>query len=99
MTIFLVLVGIFNVKEMDMSAIIMIGLYLFANGQSTSPMAWLYAIETTIDTALGICLMTLWGTTFVLSLVCPVLMGQDYLGESNTFYLFALLTFLGSLYG
>ena len=65
-------------------------------------MAWLYATETTIDAALGVCLFTLWGPVFVLSLVFPLLMvdyGKGGIGPANTFFLLAGTQVFGSLYG
>jgi len=94
-----VTVGVFDNNEMNEGVLVMISIFYFVYCQTSGPIAWLYATETTIDTALGICLLTLWGVTFVLSLICPVLMGKDYLGESNTFFLFAALSFMGSIYG
>jgi len=41
---------------------------------SSGPLAWLYAAETTQDVALGFCLLNLWGVTFILSIVCPIMM-------------------------
>ena len=51
-------------------------LFLLSYENTSGPVALLYATETTIDAALGICLLTLWGTVFVLSLVCPILMSD-----------------------
>ena len=67
--------------------------------QTTSgPVAWLYALETTIDAALGICIFTLWGTTTVLAFVCPILLSEDHLGPTNVFAIFSGLSVLGSIY-
>ena len=62
-------------------------------------MAWLYAAETTIDAALGICLFTLWGTVVILSEVCPLLMEPSSIGPSNMFFVLAVLAVFGSMYG
>ena len=73
-------------------------IFLVVYQNSSGPVAWLYATETCIDAAFGICLFTLWGTVFVLSLVCPVLMKPDALGPSNVFYIFAGLSLIGSIF-
>jgi Na+/melibiose symporter-like transporter len=48
--------------------------FLCVEKNTSGPVAWLYAAETTIDAALGICLFTLWGTVVILSETCPILM-------------------------
>ena len=49
--------------------------------------------------ALGICLLTLWGTVFILSLVCPILLKPEVLGASGVFFIFSGISIFGSLYG
>ena len=58
----------------------------------------MYFAETTIDTAIGICLMTLWGTTFVLSLVCPILMDPASLGPAPVFFIYSGLSMIAVVY-
>ena len=99
MSIVLALTGIFNNLQYDSWVLAMIILYLSIYVNTSGPIAWVYATETTIDTALGACLFVLWGTTFFVSLVSPILMGDDYLGVSNVFFLFSILSFGGSTYG
>ena len=78
--------------------IAMVLLFLLVYQNSSGPVAWLYAAETTIDTALGTCLLVLWGTVFLLSFLCPMLMSKDSIGPSNTFFIFAGLSALGAIY-
>ena len=92
------LVGYCNHKGIDVGVIVGILVFLIVYQNSSGPVAWLYATETTIDAAFGFCLLVLWGTVFVLSLVCPILMKDDSLGPSNVFYLFAGLSFVGSVF-
>lgn len=95
----LVLTGIFNNMENDMGVLVSMLAFIGIYQNTSGPIAWLYATETTIDTALGICLFTLWGTTFLVSLLGPILMSSDALGISNVFFLFAALSFCGTIYG
>ena len=92
-------VAIFNIHKINIGVLIMIGVFDFTYCQTSGPVAGLYATETTADTALGLCLLTLWGVTYILSIVCPIIMGDDFLGKTNTFFLFAGLSFMGSIYG
>ena len=92
------LVGIFNILEYNNEVIGGILLFLFFYELSSGPIAWLYAVETVIDSALGICLLTLYGVTCILSQVCPLLMNKNSIGPSNMFFILAALSWLGAVY-
>ena len=92
-------IGVFGILHVDAGIIGMILAFLVVYQNSSGPVAWLYAAETTIDSALGICLFTLWGTVFILSLVCPILMDPNSsVGINNVFFIFSGLSVFGSLY-
>ena len=76
----------------------MILTFMFIDQITSGPVVWLYATETTVDAALGICILTLWGTVFLLSFISPILMKDSVLGASNVFFLFAGLSALGCIY-
>ena len=84
-----ILLGVFNNHHQDNLVLIMMVLFIVAYQSTSGPVAWIYAAETTVDAALGFCMLTLWGTVVILSLVCPVLMNKDVLGTSNVFFLLA----------
>ena len=65
---------------------------------TTGPMAWIYAAETTIDVGLGFCLGTLYMWVFILSLVSPVVMQPNYLGPSVVFYIFSAFSFIAVIF-
>jgi MFS transporter, SP family, xylose:H+ symportor len=91
--------GILNNNHYDIGVLSMIIVFISIYSVTSGTVAWLYAAETTIDAGLGVCILVLWGVTFVLSLICPLLMGDNYLGVSNMFFLFGSLTSFGSVYG
>lgn len=91
--------GLFNNAGNSTGVIGCVLLFLCVYQNTSGPVAWLYAAETTIDAALGICLFTLWGTVVVLSETCPILMEDTVIGPSNTFFLLAGLAVFGSMYG
>ena len=76
----------------------MVLLFLIVYQNTSGPVAWLYAAETTIDTGLGVCVLALFGTVFIMSIICPILMSNDSIGPSNTFFIFAGLSVLGAIY-
>ena len=61
------LIGVFNILEYNNGVIAMIVLFLVVYEETSGPLAWLYAVETVIDSAMGIVLLTLWTTVCVLS--------------------------------
>ena len=92
------LVGYFEIKGMSDSMLAMILLFIFVYQMTSDTMAFIYVTETTIDAALGICLLTLFGTIFLLSLITPIIMEPELLGLSNIFFLFSNLSGLATLY-
>jgi len=98
MTLVHACVSIFDVYKVDNGVLPMILLFIFIYQFSSGPIAWIYAVETTIDVALGLVLLTLFSTIFVLSLVCPILMGKDSIGPNNVFIMFSAFSFLGAVY-
>ena len=78
----------------------MIGLfvYIMVYCNTTSSLAWVYAAETTTDAGLGFCLFIMYLCIFILTLVCPYLMQPNILGTACVFFLFAGISFIGSIY-
>ena len=47
---------------------------------------------------MGICLLTLWGTVFVLSIVCPIIMDPSSIGPNATFFMLSGFSFVACFY-
>jgi len=62
------------------------------------PIAWIYAIETVIDSGLGICYFFLWGTVLLVSIGSPILMEKDSLGSSTVFFIFGGISLVATVY-
>ena len=92
------LIAIFNNKTMDNLMISMVYLYALVYSNSSGPLAWMYATETTIEAAFGTCILVLTGMIFILSLVGPIIMADNSLGPSNTFFIFSGLSLCGAFY-
>ena len=71
---------------------------MFIYENTSGPVAWVYAAETTIDAGMGICLFTLWMTVLVLTIVSPIIMDRAVLGPDITFFIFSGLSVFGTLY-
>eukprot|EP00347_Sterkiella_histriomuscorum_P003540 403363903 len=67
--------------------------YYITNG----PVIWLYVSEVVVDTALGLCIFTLWGTVLVLSLTTNFLM-ESALRPCGVFWLFAVISVFGAIF-
>ena len=91
-------VAIFNIYEINLGVVTMILLFIFVYQNTSGPVAWVYASETTIDAGMGICLLTLWGTVLVLSIVCPIIMDPESLGPNGTFFILSGLSVFGCIY-
>ena len=69
-----ILVGIFDIYGIDIGVVIMINLFCVSYEVTTGPIAWLYASEVVVDSALGFCILCLWMTVLFLSLITNFLM-------------------------
>ena len=69
-----ILVGIFDIYGIDIGVVIMINLFCVSYEVTTGPIAWLYASEVVVDSALGFCILCLWITVLLLSLTTKFLM-------------------------
>lgn len=91
-------IGMFNDSDNNSGVIAMTMVFTAIFCWSSGPLAWVYAAETTADVAMGVCLLTLWGTVVVLTFVCPILMEPENLGPSAMFYSFSGISFVATLY-
>lgn len=67
-------------------------IYQIFNG----PIIWLYLSEVAVDSALGICFLTLWGSMMLLTLATPYLM--DFLNPYGVFLLFGSMCMVGGVF-
>ena len=79
-------------------AFIMIIIFILIFVNTSGPVAWIYAGETVTDTGLGVCLLFLWITLFILSFICPILMSSNSIGPINLFYIFSGISILATAY-
>ena len=89
-------VAMFDILNSDIGVLVSLLLFQVVFQTTSGPVAWLYAAETTVDAALGLCLLTLWGVTLILSIICPIMMAT--VGEVPMFFIFSGLSLFGMLY-
>ena len=78
----------------------LVGVFVFVMVymNTSGPIAWVYAAETTTDAGLGFCLFALYLNIFILSLICPVLMQPNIIGPSNVFFMFGGISAIGAVW-
>mmetsp|Transcript_10791 Transcript_10791/g.13538 ORF Transcript_10791/g.13538 Transcript_10791/m.13538 type:complete len:171 (+) Transcript_10791:857-1369(+) len=69
-TIFIlyVLMGFFTLYEYDIMVLVMMCTFLVVYQNTSGPCAWAYAAETCCDASLGVALLVLYSTVFILNL-------------------------------
>jgi len=92
------MVAVFNIEGANVGVLCMILAFLFVYQNTSAPVAWMYAAETTIDAGMGVCIATLFGTILLLSLTCPFLMQTASFGPNGMFLLFGGLSVLAVIY-
>lgn len=70
------LVGWFAYENFSLWVAIMMMCFILTYQITNGPVIWLYTSEVVVDTALGVCIFTLWGTVLVLSLTTNFLMNS-----------------------
>ena len=60
MGVSLLLVGVFQILDYSIPIIIMICVFIISFQFSQGPIAWMYAAEVAVDTALGLCVLALF---------------------------------------
>ena len=67
-------IGFSNDHQNNIGVLIGMFCFVLVYMNTTGPMCWIYAAETTIDVSLGFCLATLYMWVVVLSLGSPIVM-------------------------
>lgn len=70
-------------------------LFLIAYEFSTGTVCWIYIAEVVVDSALGLCVLTLFSTVFFLNLIVEFLIDDKNFGLGGVFYMMGLMS-LGS---
>lgn len=87
-----VLMGFFTLYDYDMMVLVMMCTFLLVYQNTSGPCAWAYASETCCDVSLGVALLVLYSTVFVLNLITQPLMNSA-LQEYGVFWLFGTANF------
>lgn len=92
------MVAYFNYVENSIGVVISMNLFMFFYVNSSGTLAWTYAAETCIDSAIGIVIMSIYVNVIYLAIVCPIILEPSSLGPTKVFIGMSAFSFLGSLY-
>ena len=68
------LVGVCAIQGLDTGVLAMILLFLVVYEITNGPIIWLYVSEVVVDSALGVCIFSLWGVALLLTLTTNFMM-------------------------
>lgn len=92
------MVAYFNYVENAIGVVLSMNLFMFFYVNSSGTLAWTYAAETCIDSAIGIVIMSIYVNVIYLAVVCPIILDPSVLGPSYVFLGMSALSFLGCIY-
>lgn len=97
-----ILLGLFGVisfvNEKSPLLKFMIWLFILAFGFSVGPVPWVYIADILPDIAIGFAVLGNWASTFIISLVFPIISGPDALGMGGGMIVFAVASALGAIF-
>ena len=92
------LVGISCLQKDNFLMLVGIFLFVLVYLNTSGPLAWVYAAETTTDAGLSFCLFTLYLDVLILSFICPVLMQPNIIGPEGMFFIFGFISLIGAAF-
>ena len=97
MGISLCIVAIFQIYDMSIPLIIALCVFITSFQFSQGPIAWMYAAEVAVDTALGLCILALF-LSLLEKAITMEFMVHSAMGPQGMFFLLGGITLLGALF-
>jgi len=97
MGIALVMTGIFQTLDMSIPIIISLCCFITAFQFSQGPIAWMYAAEVAVDTALGLCILALF-LSLLEKAITMEFMVHSAMGPDGMFYFLGAITLVGAVF-
>ena len=97
MGVSLVLTGIFQMLDMSIPIIVCLCIFITAFQFSQGPIAWMYAAEVAVDTALGLCILALF-LSLLEKAITMEFMVHSAMGPHGMFFLLGTVTLLGAIF-
>lgn len=90
--------GIFAIEKMDTWQLVMMNLFLVAYEFSSGTVCWIYIAEAVVDSALGLCVLTLFATVFFLNLFVEFLIDSPSFGSAGVFMSMGVASLTGCFF-
>lgn len=84
-----IFIGAFAASSNNGGVIVMVAIFMVVYVIANGPIVWLYVSEIVVDTALGVCLFTLWSAILMLSLFTGPLM-DSFLRPEGVFWILGI---------
>lgn len=92
------MVAYFNYVENAIGVVLSMNLFMFFYINSSGTLAWTYAAETCIDSAIGIVIMSIYVNVIYLAVICPIILEPTVLGPTIVFLGMSAFSFIGCIY-
>ena len=97
MGISLCVVAVFQIYDMSIPLIIALCVFITSFQFSQGPIAWMYAAEVAVDTALGLCILALFLSLLEKAITMEVMV-HSAMGPQGMFFLLGGITLVGALF-
>jgi hypothetical protein len=97
MGISLIMVAVFQILDYSIPIIICIIIFIIGFQFTQGPIAWMYAAEVAVDTALGLCILALF-LSLLEKAISMEFMVHSSMGSEGMFFLLGGITLLGAIF-
>lgn len=98
MGISLLFVGYFQLMEYTIPLILGICVFIIAFQFTQGPIAWMYAAEVAVDTALGICILALFLSLLEKAITMEFMVHSSLIGPHGMFFILGVITIIGAVF-
>ena len=88
----------FDLYDMPLAELVCMNLFLCAYEISSGTVCWIYIAEVVVDSALGLCVLVLFSTVFILNLNVEFLIDAPSFGFPGVFYFMGAASLAGALF-
>ena len=94
----LCLTAIFTLLDYSIPVIICICIFIISFQFSQGPIAWMYAAEVAVDTALGLCVLALFLSLLEKAITIEFMVHSEAIGSAGMFFILGAITTLGAVF-
>lgn len=94
----LCVVAIFQIYDMSIPLIVALCVFITSFQFSQGPIAWMYAAEVAVDTALGLCILALFLSLLEKAITMEFMVHAPAIGPQGMFFILGGITLLGAVF-